>query len=321
LRRIAAAGGKVVPNAEPQAKCGYEYPALGDCDEADLIFLARRDYLEERFFDRVNLCPKCASHHLNVREICPGCRGAHLTNEGLVHHFRCGYSGISSEFPPDDDGSRLCPKCNRRMYHLGSEYDRLGKAFVCRDCGVISESPPVEAVCRACGAHTPAEDLVSADVFSYVLTSLGSAAIRRGKLLDSGLPLLYVDEPPLYRRTVILEFLGHQIKLLRHLKKTFSVLLVEYSPEASGNEKCLPAFVLTRLIGCLREVDLIGQLAETVLVIILPQTRRRGAESLRQRILTEIGPQAPLTLSIFELTEPRQLAQIPAFRGVVREPT
>jgi hypothetical protein len=150
LRRIAAAGGTIRPNAEPEAQRGYEYLALGDADEKDLSYLAQRDYLDERFFDRVSLCPKCTSHHLNVREICPGCRRAHLANEGLLHHFRCGYVGILSEFTTGKDGSRACPKCNHKLHHLGTEYDRLGKTFVCRECGVISENPPVEAVCLAC---------------------------------------------------------------------------------------------------------------------------------------------------------------------------
>ena len=321
LRRIADAGGRIAPSANPQAKYGYEYPALGDCAETDLIFLARRDYLEERFFDRVSLCPKCTSHHLNVRETCPSCHGAHIANEGLLHHFRCGYSGILSEFPTGEDGSRLCPKCNRRMRHLGTEYDRLGKAFVCHDCGVISENPPVEAVCRCCGAHTPAEDLVAAEVVSYVLTSLGSAAIRRGELLDRVEPLLYVGGPPLYRRTVILEFLDHEIRCLHYFKRTFSVLLVEHPLEISHEGEGSPGAWLTRLSECLREVDLVGQLAETVFVVILPQTKRREVEALRQRILAELGPQVSLTLTAFEVTEPRQLTKISAFRGAVRQPT
>ena len=56
------------------------------------------------------------------------------------------------------------------MHHLGTEYDRLGKAYVCRGCGVVSETPPVEAVCLGCGARTLAENLVGAVAFSYLIT-------------------------------------------------------------------------------------------------------------------------------------------------------
>ena len=67
---------------------------------------------------------------------------------------------------------------------------------------------------------------------------------------------------------------------------------------------------LIRLRRCLREVDLIGQLGDAVYVVILPQTKRREAETLRQRIVAELGPQSPITLSTVEITEPRHLAQV-----------
>lgn len=311
LRQIALAGGTIAPAAEPHAEHGYAYVVLGDDVKRDLGILARRNYLEERFFDRVSLCPKCDSHHLNVREICPGCRRAHLTNEGLLHHFRCGYVGIPSEFVPAKDGGYVCPKCNGRMYHLGSEFDRLGKAFVCRGCGLISENPPVEAVCFACGARTPAEDLVSTEVFSYVLTSRGAAANRCGSLLDGDDELVSIVGAPIFRRTVILEFLDHEIKRLQHFNSGFSLLLAKCAPAAMDQSgDALPTQWLTRLRHCLREVDLIGQLADALYVVILPQTQRRAAEALRQRILAELGPQSPLTLSTVEITEARHLAQV-----------
>jgi len=71
-----------------------------------------------------------------------------------------------------------------------------------------------------------------------------------------------------------------------------------------------PAQWLTRLRRCLPDVDLIGQLADALYIVILPQTRQRAAEALRQRILTELGPQSPLMLSTVEITEPRHLASV-----------
>jgi Thaumarchaeal output domain 1 len=310
LRRIAVESASPIPSAEPQALNGYQYPVLGDGDEEeDLAYLARRGYLEERFFDRVSLCPKCASHHLNVREICPGCRGAHIVNEGLLHHFRCGYVGIQSEFETGEDGGRICPKCNREMHHIGTEYDRLGKTFVCRDCGVISENPPVEAICRSCGARTAAEELGTVDVFSYILTARGAAAIRRGALADHD-DEFFVDGVPAFRPAVIRQFLDYEMKRVRHFDCAFSVLLFEYSREAADGEKDVFTFWLPKLRQCLREIDLLGQLTDAIYVAMLAQTTEREAEALRQRITTELGPQLPFAISVVEISEERHLAQV-----------
>jgi hypothetical protein len=311
LRQIAEVGGTITPTAKPLAEHGYAFVALGDDVERDLSALARRNYLEERFFDRVSLCPKCNSHHLNVREICSGCRRSHLASEGLLHHFRCGYVGIPAEFLSVEDGGYICPKCKGKMHHLGTEYDRLGKAFVCRSCGLISETPPVEAVCLACGTRTPADSLVSALLFSYVLTSRGAAAIRRGSLFDGDEEPVSIAGAPVLRRAVILEFLDHEMKRLQLFRNTFSVLVAKCDPAAideSGDDS--QTQWLTRLRHCLRDVDLIGQLADALYVVVLPQTKRRAAEAIRQTIATELGPHSPLTLSTIEITEPAHLAQV-----------
>jgi hypothetical protein len=317
LRQIAEAGGRILPTADPLVDRGYQYLGLGDATDGDLTALARRNYLEKRFFDRVSLCPKCASHHLNVREVCAGCRRAHLSKEGLLHHFRCGYSGLVSEFPPGDDSSRVCPKCARRMHHLGTEYDRLGNAFVCRECGLISENPPVEALCLACATRTPAEDLVSVDVFGYVLTSEGMAAIRRGSLLDNDDEFVFVAGAPFYRRPIILEFLDHEMKRLASFNSRFSLLLIDCADAAGEADGGQPPAWVTPLRQYLREVDLLGQLADARYVVILPQTKRRAAEELRRQILAALGPAPPLTVSAIEIGDAKDLAPVLARRSPI----
>jgi Thaumarchaeal output domain 1 len=311
LRRIAEAGGAISPVADPQAKHGYRYAAPGGDVENDLAVLSRQNYLEARFFDRVSLCPKCDGCRLNVREICPGCRSAHLASEGLFHHFRCGYVGIPPEFAPEADGGYRCPKCNHAMHHLGTEYDRLGRAFLCRGCGLVSETPPVEAVCLACGARTPAENLVSTIAFTYLITSRGAEAVRRGRLLGDDDEPVRVADAAVYRRTVILEFLIHQMKRLLELNEPFSVMLVKREAGRSGhNGDDQPAKQLTRLKGCLRDVDLIGQLADALYVVVLPHARRRDAEAARRRVEAEFGPRSPFVLTAAEIRERKDLAAV-----------
>lgn len=317
LCKIAKAGGNVEPAANPQSARGYDYSAFGDDVESDLQALATRSYLEARFFDRVSLCPKCSSHHLNVREICPGCRSSHLTSEGLLHHFRCGNIGIPSEFALSEDGSYLCPKCKRNMYHLGTEYDRLGRAFVCRACARISDNPPIEAVCLTCGQRTPADDLISTEVFRYVLTSRGAAAIRRGSLLDDAAEeSVSIAGAPIYRRSVILQFLVHELKRLQHFGCGFAVLLIDCAAATlrPPSQDSATGW-LNQLRECLREIDLIGQLTDVVYIVVLPQTTQSGADALCQNIAAKLGPDSPLILKPIEITEPRHLLTTLAHHG------
>jgi hypothetical protein len=55
---------------------------------------------------------------------------------------------------------------------------------------------------------------------------------------------------------------------------------------------------------------LIGQLADVLYVAVLPHARSRDAETLRRRIETELGPRSPLSLSVVEIKERKDLAGV-----------
>lgn len=310
LRQIAESGGKVAPSANRDAARGYEYPNLPSDSEKELLLLAEHNYLEARFFDRIKLCPKCGSHHLNTREICPNCRRSHITGEGLLHHFRCGNVGLPSEFTPTTDGGYICPKCNRAMHHLGTEYDRLGRAFVCHGCGIVSDNPPLEAACLACGARTPGDDLIGAEFFTYVLTSRGAEAIRHGSLFDSSGGDVSIADASVYRRSLTLEFLEHEMKCLQHFKCPFCLLLIEHRLATGGRADEAPTPWLNRVREYLRETDIIGRLGEALFVVIMPQTKRKTADALCKRIADELGPMSPLSLVAMQISEPQQARTI-----------
>jgi hypothetical protein len=319
LQQVAQAGGAISPSADPHAEHGYSYAAIGDDAARDLDRLARRNYLEQRFFDRVSLCPACGAHHLNVREICPSCRRAHLTTEGLLHHFRCGYVGIPAEFTPTKDDGYVCPKCNGRMHHLGTQYDRLGKAFRCRSCAVISENPPVEAVCLACGTRSPGENLVSTEVYSYAVTSRGAAAIRRTSLIDDDDDDIAAGPNiQVHSRTVTLQFIEYFKNCLEEFAASFSILLVDCRIVQAGQPEADALMPwLTRLRGSVREVDLVGQLADARFIVLLPQTRRRAAEVLADKVRTALGATSPFNFTAIEITAVPQLTQIVAGRNIL----
>ena len=149
--------------------------------------------------------------------------------------------------------------------------------------------------------------------FNYLITSRGAEAVRRGRLLGDDDEPVRAADAAVYRRTIILEFLIHQMKRLAQLSEPFSVMLVKREPggtDAGGGDQ--PASHLTRLKGCLRDVDLVGQLADTLYVVVLPHARKRDAEAARRRVETEFGPRSPFALTVAEIRERKDLAAVQA---------
>ena len=152
--------------------------------------------------------------------------------------------------------------------------------------------------------------MVSAVAFSYLITSRGAEAVRRGRLLGDDDEPVRVADAAVYRRTIILEFLFHQMKRPQELNEPFSVMLLKREPREGDHGGDQPAKQLKRLKGCLRDVDLIGQLADTLYLAVLPHAKRRDAEALRRRVETELGPHPPFVLSVAEIKERKDLAAV-----------
>jgi hypothetical protein len=309
LLQVGEAGGTLTPNANPYAKNGYEYPVSG-LDERYLGSLADHGYLDERFFDRVSLCPKCLSHHLNLREVCPTCRRPNLSDEIMLHHFRCGYVGRIAEYTTTN-GDRVCPKCSRRLSHIGTEYDRLGKMFRCNECGLSFQDPPVDALCLSCGTHTPAEDLPTADIFSYTLSSRGVAALQRGNVLEASWGSSLIGESPIFGPKVICTLLAHEAKRSEYFKIPFCVLMLDVSSGVDTTSEEERTFhLVSSLRSRLREVDLIGQLSASRFVVALPQMDNKQAERVRQVLLSEPGMDARLAISLVEIRGPQDIQSV-----------
>lgn len=303
LCRIAEAGGAAEPRANPQARHGYDFPTLSEAREADLNLLTERHYLDRTFVDRVSLCPGCGSHHLNLREICPGCGRPHLASEALLRHQGCGYVGRMTEFAAGAqiDSPVICPRCYRALSQSSADHAQVGRIFVCHECGLAVEEPPVEAHCLVCSERIPAQDLSSIDFFRYVLSPLGRLAVQRGMLLDEEEELRVLGGGRIYPPLVMRELLEEETRRLSQSRLSFWVLLIECGNDASR------AAWLRLLREKLRDVDIVGQLSERVFVAMLPQTRRRGAEALRRRILSELGPRPGTTVTPLKISAPQQL--------------
>ncbi len=284
LRTIANLGGMLRPKPDPHAPNGHRLDGLPEGAERDLDYLVRRDYLEERFFERVSLCPKCGSHHLNIRETCTACGSANIRSEPLLHHYRCGFVGPESAYR-EHDGDRICPKCDVALKHVGTDHDPIGRSAICGACGASIHEPAATASCIACGATTDAGSLASVDLGSYHLTGLGTAAIRRGTLFeDAGNPL-FVPDLPVYRAHVFRQLLANEAKRLPRSAGVFALLAVECGAGAITLGDDAAALAEVRAVAAeLRDTDVIGLLDDGTLAVLLPATDLAGAERVCRRL-------------------------------------
>ena len=141
--------------------------------------LAENGLLRPIFFDRLHECGQCSSARLNVREECPECHSANLSEEPYLHHFRCAYQGPESDFRSGDD--LICPKCRRELTHFGRDYDKPGIMVSCATCGTSTSEPTVGFVCVDCTARSDGETVRTRDIFSYALTEKAVGYLEAGE--------------------------------------------------------------------------------------------------------------------------------------------
>ena len=291
LRTVSAAGGRLLPQWNPLLPRGFAYAEGLDAPDAallerDLVYLAERDYLEQVFADHLSRCPSCASHHLNVREVCISCKSANIVSEPLLHHYRCAYVGPMHMFALAR-GGRRCPKCSGLLEHIGTEYDSPGEYFTCRACTISFQEPEVEAFCLSCGTRTLGADLATEDVFAFQLTSLGQAALRDGRLFDDDKEIFYeIDVPVLYRRHVLFVLVQDERQRFMRYQTAFSLILLGLFYKEGERQPETERLMVEKLLNLLRrDCDKIGRCDSNHLLVFLPLTDPSGAAVVLARIV------------------------------------
>jgi CheY-like chemotaxis protein len=117
--------------------------------------------------NKVNLCPNCSSHKINFREVCPRCASLDIHIQNVLHHFSCGYVGPADDFQGDIPEQLRCPKCNKELRHIGLDYEKPTRTFVCADCRFVFNEPDIQFNCFNCKYIGRSEDIVVSDVYIY----------------------------------------------------------------------------------------------------------------------------------------------------------
>lgn len=134
--------------------------------------LLEMGYIEPtKFVERIHLCPSCSHDHLIFSECCTKCKSSNLKEEDMIHHFRCANISKESDYIYDDE--LRCPKCKRRLRHIGIDYDRPSKVQTCIECGAVQLHSEMKVICAKCGQQIQPHQLTPYDIYQYTFTPLG----------------------------------------------------------------------------------------------------------------------------------------------------
>ncbi len=166
----------------------YSFPFLA-CNFSDfeefqvleMLEIATQEGLfKHKFLDRIYLCSNCKSSHLSFREACPKCGSSHTDTFDIVHHFPCAYVGPITDFTNDIDDQLNCPKCSKKLKHIGVDYDKPSVLHQCKNCDNRFQDFHVKAKCMSCTFDNPVETLVDKEINEYTLTKKGESYALQG---------------------------------------------------------------------------------------------------------------------------------------------
>lgn len=137
------------------------------------------------FKDRVYLCSQCSNGRMSYREVCPKCSSSNSSTDDIVHHFPCGYVGPMVDFKNEIDDELDCPKCNKRLRHIGVDYDKPSVLHTCLNCNHKFQDYFVKAKCLTCSHDNSVEQLKTQEIRKYTLTQKGIYAATNGYVSTS----------------------------------------------------------------------------------------------------------------------------------------
>ena len=140
---------------------------------------------KSHYLIKEHLCPKCNHSHLLYTECCPKCGSSNLKIQNIIHHFAC--ANVSPESTYNVGGMLVCPKCHKKLRHIGVDYDRPAVIYSCVDCENSFTTPLTKATCCYCENTYAVSALVPRDVVDYEITEEGIRMLTKSGLMFSNM--------------------------------------------------------------------------------------------------------------------------------------
>jgi diguanylate cyclase (GGDEF)-like protein len=297
----SSAAAKTDPLPSSRTRVGYYHPSISEligCQPGEeyciLETLAEMDCVARELVDQVDLCPYCLHDNLRLRKLCSHCRSSLIVRKDILHHFHCGWAGVEEECMNGTD--LVCPQCERQLRHLGVDYERTSQSYFCTACRQIFTEPIEEFLSPQCGRQIPKDGTMVHPVFAYSITSTGLEVARRGTF--EGVPIsrgIIDRDLNVYRCEYMDRRLVELVNRYLRYKAGFSLALIsvdrfEEYLERNGHRVTgeLMKVLASVLKGETRSVDLPGIRDASTFVLLLPQTRHKGALVFAKRFLQRV---------------------------------
>ena len=294
LQLIASRNKKLIPSQTAITKSGFIYPILEPLVAQESNELQRLlDFLESEYLveaevtNRSHFCQFCHCAFLNFKECCPDCHSDDLTIKELIHHFSCAYVAPLDDFKQAEN-RLVCPKCDKRLQHIGVDYDKPSTVYNCNQCQLHFQEPDVNTECFNCLKRSTTDDLIYRPVKAYSLTSLGQNAAFYG--IDNLFSRLLEEQLTVVEFSTFKHFLELEQRRYARYGKTQSSLAVirlnnvEAAYKKLGEKANDYIKELANLfVSTFRETDVISVRNATLFCVLLTDTDKKGAQLALER--------------------------------------
>jgi diguanylate cyclase (GGDEF)-like protein len=286
---------QLLPTYDCRSEIGYSIPEavtylkVKPGEEFSLLDqLVERGLLIAKEKARVDLCPFCQNFHLKIYTACPSCKSIEIRRTSLIHHFRCGNVDVEEKFTQGED--LICPKCNKKLRHIGVDYEKPSQIFFCPYCQEPVSAPFEGYECIKCGKIFKKELAIERKIYAYRLSSEAPTLIAKGKIFDEIDPTID-NLTGVFKEKYFKEAVAKEGRRAARYKIVTSILKLNFKNwskclKTLGRGGCADILkdIATLLKENLREVDVIGRSGEHDFWILLPQTDANGAKVVQEKL-------------------------------------
>jgi hypothetical protein len=299
LRFITSRNLPLMPIMTSRHNNGFIYPKLQpmftkqDTTAVELLsYLNKQQLLTTKLENKAHFCNHCDSAFLNFKEACPDCGSDNLDVNDLIHHFVCANVSEIDDYRRDDD-DLVCPKCDKKLKHIGVDYDKPSVVVRCNECLHRFQDAHVITQCYNCERTSEPKNLALKKIYSYTVSALGQNAALYG--LESILTNILDKELMLHSISEFSKFLKVESARIARYERSESILVIISISNLDkiyiklGNKSVEIFTELCRVFKAIfRDSDVICARNESIFTVLMTDTSVLGGETAMKRLVEAI---------------------------------